>query len=273
MSYLSKILRIEKKDTIQEIVLASRLGDGLDSHTLSTEFISDSIFIETKINNWCKKDDQYQMVYDIDSIITKFKYNENLDFQKLSDDTLRIHKEITTDKDTGKKDTHLDYINTLGKINNEEILYSFYNSSPSITERLAVYSNYVSDRSQLLRIIPAGEYLDNIELLSIDNAYFIFVVFSSTSGNSNGYLYSVDLDKNDAEKVEMDYGNFKIPDSLSYIKGYELSKDESNNFTSGAFLRSEKNGNGFYLTIEFNLIRVRDNKYILKAIDETISAE
>lgn len=91
---IEKIVRITTDDTInKEIVLAMRGGDS-DSYTLSSEFVNDSIFIQSLVNQETIKDDNEGMGYAYDSIITKYRYNHKFDLDIISKDTLRYEKEF-----------------------------------------------------------------------------------------------------------------------------------------------------------------------------------
>ncbi len=78
----SKILRIENQNNTKDILLAMRGGDS-DSYSVATEFINDSIFVETKIYTETTKDETHLMEYTTDSTITTFRYDSLFNFKEL----------------------------------------------------------------------------------------------------------------------------------------------------------------------------------------------
>lgn len=271
MSDLSKILRVENEDTLYNIVLASRAGNGLDFKTLSSEFINDSIFIKTKVNNKCKKDDQNQIVYDIDSIVFKYKYSLDLRFRLIQKDTFNILKEITVDSLTGKKSTRIEHFNTLGKIGNTEIVYSisYISFSSNLPEYLTFYLK--SSKKELFKMEFGGAYIGELELFNINDNYFIYVSADETSGIRYGSYWSLDLNSNKANRVIEDFGNFKIPDSLDIYKGFGILKNSENQFYSGLQLRSKNDGSRYMLKRTHKLIKKEKNVFVLKVVNNELT--
>lgn len=89
---LSKILRIDNTQ-LTDLILAEQQSNGLDSYTVSTEFLNDSIFVKTTNNKRTTKDNTHSMTFEIDSIVTQFKYNKKLQFKEIKQDSFRIKKE------------------------------------------------------------------------------------------------------------------------------------------------------------------------------------
>lgn len=271
MSGVSKILRIEKNGSIHEIELASLDGDGLDWKSSSTEFINDSIFVETKVNNRTKKDDQYQMVYNIDSIISRYKYNQNLELKLMNKYSFSILKEINIDKATGKKSTRTEYFNSLGKIGNTEIVYSisYFSLASNLPEYLTFY---VKDSTkELFKMEFGGTSIGEIEIFNVNGHNFIYIRMDETSGVMYGIFYSIDVVSEKANRVVEDYGNYKIPDSLENYSGFGILKNSENQFFSGIGLRSKKNGNQYMLNRIHKLVKNDNNEFVLKVVYNEIT--
>ena len=95
-SLLEKLVRIKRKDTIFDLSLSSSGGDGGDSWNSSSEFINNSIFIETNIYTETAIDNMHLMAYATDSIIRKYYYDENLNFREIKKDSFHIYKKYPT---------------------------------------------------------------------------------------------------------------------------------------------------------------------------------
>ncbi len=90
-----KILRIIKKDTVFDLTLSMKGGDSF-SQSISTEFVNDSIFIETFIHRQTAIDNTHLMTYATDSIVKKYKYNGEFEFKEIKKDSFHIYKEYPT---------------------------------------------------------------------------------------------------------------------------------------------------------------------------------
>lgn len=139
---LEKFLRIEKEDTIYDQILAARGSNGLDGYTLSTEFKNDSIFIKTFVSTVTTMDKPYKMAFDIDSIITKYKYSLTFDFKEIDKDTFNIHKKVIIDKETGRKEKQLEYVDVRGPkfMVNGILCYWEYEVSQAKNEKQSKYN-------------------------------------------------------------------------------------------------------------------------------------
>jgi hypothetical protein len=93
---LEKILRVKLKDTIFDMTLALNGGDGGDTWYTRTEFINDSIFIKTSTYKQTAIENPHLMAYATDSIITKYYYDENLNFKEVKKDSFHIFKKYPT---------------------------------------------------------------------------------------------------------------------------------------------------------------------------------
>ena len=96
---LEKILRVNRKDTVFDITLSMQGGDSF-SQSVSTEFVSDSIFKETfthKVGDIIYSEDNGKhstYEYYCDSIISRYKYDKFLNLKLLQKDTLQFSKQI-----------------------------------------------------------------------------------------------------------------------------------------------------------------------------------
>jgi hypothetical protein len=85
-----KVLRIKRQDSILNKVLSATGGDGQNVYEISTEFINDSIFVETKVHKSTVVDDTYLVANQVDSIVKTMTYNQKLDFQEKKVDSFKI---------------------------------------------------------------------------------------------------------------------------------------------------------------------------------------
>jgi len=89
---IEKVAQIHHNDSVSEIILAMRGGDS-DSYTMSSDFINDSIFVQTLVNQETIKDETNLMAYAFDSIITKYRYTNSFELDTLNKDTFKYEKE------------------------------------------------------------------------------------------------------------------------------------------------------------------------------------
>jgi len=88
----TKIVRFIGNDTVREITLGMLGGDS-DSYSMTSEFVNDSIFVQSLVNQETITDTKEDtMGYAFDSIVTKFKYNEKFELDTLSKDTFNYKK-------------------------------------------------------------------------------------------------------------------------------------------------------------------------------------
>lgn len=87
----TKILQFNNQDTIKEITLGMIGGDS-DSYRMTSEFVNDSIFIQSFVNQETISDTNDTMGYAFDSIVTQFKYNEKFELDTIRKDTFKYKK-------------------------------------------------------------------------------------------------------------------------------------------------------------------------------------
>lgn len=269
---LEKILRVHRKDTVFDIVLAGRYSNGSDGSTLSTEFTNDFTFKTSLANITTIKDEPSATAIIIDSLFVFYDYNKDLDFVKNRDYSWKFYEEIKENPETGEKDTLFQNMNLIGKVQNTEFLsgitYTKFNSSLPQTIRL--YSKNKNNLSQLTRIENTGAYINSKEIFTVDGNYFISIKMGETSGITYSHFFGVNTKTMTLSEVEQDYGNFKLPDSLQYHKGYGITRQADNRFISGSRLRSEENDNEYYLEREHKMTK-ENGKFVLKCISTEIT--
>jgi len=91
---LTKMLRIKRQDSVEDVLLARNGGDH-DSYETSTEFVNDSIFVETEVTTETMKDETSVMSYKHDSIIKIFSYDKQFHFSEISRNSIRIYDEYS----------------------------------------------------------------------------------------------------------------------------------------------------------------------------------
>lgn len=87
----TKIVRFTGNDTVKEITLGMIGGDS-DSYRMTSEFVNDSIFVQSSVNQETIADTKDTLGYAFDSIVTKFKYNEKFELDTISKDTFKYKK-------------------------------------------------------------------------------------------------------------------------------------------------------------------------------------
>ncbi|HEY0091539.1 MAG TPA: hypothetical protein VGB43_03540 [Flavobacterium sp.] len=89
---LSKILRIKKPHSFEDVLLARNGGDS-ENYELWTEFVNDSIFVETELYMETAKDETSVVSYKYDSIVKNFSYDREFRFKQTSKNTFRFTDE------------------------------------------------------------------------------------------------------------------------------------------------------------------------------------
>lgn len=267
---LEKILRVERKDTVVDITLSMIGGDGLDGDETSTEFENDSLLRKTFIKSIALADDQYYMADWIESIVTKYIYDNKLNMKVFKKDTLYSKKEILIDKVTGEKNVQYETIKKLGSINETELFYGFHNSSSSYTDRVSLYKKKGEGLVKLINFDSGGSLLDESKLVWLNQHPFVYFSFSETSGHSYGTLYSIDKTISSANEVTYDYGDSKVADSLEVRNGVGPLLVETNKFSSFSLLISKNSEISYGLTREFKLVKIEDDKFVLQLFKQNI---
>lgn len=86
-----KVVRFIAEDTVREITLGIIGGDS-NSYKMTSEFVNDSVFVQSFVNKETIKDTKDTMGYAFDSIVTKFKYNEKFELDTISKDSFKYKK-------------------------------------------------------------------------------------------------------------------------------------------------------------------------------------
>jgi hypothetical protein len=93
MSFGDQLEKIVKtKDSTFELILSKKGSDGQQSWYMNTEFLNDSVFIQTNVFKETAKDGNHSMAYNIDSTVTFYKF-KNLHYTEFKKDTFNIYKE------------------------------------------------------------------------------------------------------------------------------------------------------------------------------------
>lgn len=248
---LEKILRVHRKDTVFDITLSMHGGDSF-SQSVSTEFVNPTTFLSTSL--YKEKAPDSNSFY-VDSIISIYNYNSNFNFKLLDKESFKIENNVTSR-----------IKNHFGKIKDFELFYDCIDCRISITGRINIYAIKNESKIDLATIPIADYYIDDVKLIELKNEPFIYVHSTHTYGHSDGKLFSFDLNNIKLNQVNIKKSNYVIPDSLSIRKGFGLSIDKENQFTTGYFLRSENNGNGYLITNMYDLIKIKENEYELVPI-------
>ncbi len=253
---LEKILRVKRKDTVFDITLSMKGGDSF-SQSVSTEFVNQTTFLSTSLY---REEDPDSNSFNTDSIISIYHYTSNFDFKLLDKVSYKIENNVISR-----------IKNPFGRIKDFELFYDCVDCRTSITGGINIYATKNNSKIDLATVPIADFYIDDVKLIELKNEPFIFVHSSHTYGHSDGKLYSFDIDNVKLNQVNIKKSNYVIPDSLSIRKGFGLSIDEDNQFTTGYFLRSENNGNGYLITNLYDLIKVKENEYELVLINTELN--
>ncbi|MEM6892711.1 MAG: hypothetical protein AAF554_03405 [Bacteroidota bacterium] len=87
-----KLVQVKRKDTVFDLVLAMQGGDAF-YHTISTKFVNDSLFVSTYTHKQELDNDNESYAYHCDSIISTYKYDDQLNLELIKADTLKFQKE------------------------------------------------------------------------------------------------------------------------------------------------------------------------------------
>lgn len=142
----------------------------------------------------------------------------------------------------------------LGNIKNQELYYKCYDCRSASTDSIAVFIDNGHVRKKILSVAFNGYYLDEVRLVKIKRKYFIYIRSGHTFGNSDGQLYALDDKRMEALEVIIEK-NADITKRYNVMKEFGLSLGECNTFTTGYFLRSDKDGKGHIVTIIYKLKR------------------
>lgn len=269
---LEKILRVKRTDTIYDITLSGIYSNGLDSSSLLTEFRNDMRFKKSWADLITVKDEPNIRAYNIDSIWTFYHFDNQLNLTKETASSSRYYKEIKENPETGKQDTLLEEMFSLGKINERQlvcgIIYSNYRNT--LPEKISIYSVNDNQRKLLESFVNAGAYIDKMELFSLEGNQFINLSFSETSGIHYGIFYAVDSTTITLNKIKQNYINVNIPDSLQVFKGFGIMRNKENKFISGATLGSETSGRTYHFQEEHKLVK-ENGEFVFKSIDTLLN--
>lgn len=142
----------------------------------------------------------------------------------------------------------------IGSIDNYELFYKGYGRRSTSTDSIAVFCDNGSIKKKLLTADLFDNHIEDIRLVKIKRKYFIYIRSGHTSGNSDGQLYALDDKRMEALEVVIEK-SAHIPEGYNVMKGLGLSLGEGNTFTTGYFLRSDKDGKGHIVTIIYKLKR------------------
>lgn len=90
---LEKLVRIQRKDTLFDLTLALTGGDGGQTWREDLEFLNDSIIQVNRIFTETAIDNTHLMAYSTDSIISKYQYDIEFNFEEIKKDSFHIYKE------------------------------------------------------------------------------------------------------------------------------------------------------------------------------------
>lgn len=157
---------------------------------------------------------------------------------------------------------------SFGKIKGYDLVYDCENCRTASTDGITVYAKKDSVKTELFKYYGfGGDYLSEISLEYFENHPFIYIQSTHTYGHSQGRLYALDVTNLKTNYVNTLETNYKAPDSLYPRNSFGVDINKNREFTFGTWYRSE-NGSGEYtLTGKYNLIKVKENIYLLEPTD------
>ncbi|WP_420574720.1 XAC2610-related protein [Kordia sp.] len=214
---LAKILRVQHKDTLFDVILAMHGGDGNDQYKTTSTFINDSIFISTHTktsgdliqskNNG--KESTYE--YYTDSIISRYQYNQSFQLKLLQKDTFQFSKQ-TFYRDQKKLWSHVTICGKPFTFQDKTYIWQFfipnYNAQKGVlyTQNLLDYTtkkvilkgaeveNYVDRVTELFTTAQLGFEVKDLNFDGFEDLYSINKVKSGTAGNfTDVYLFNKEL--------------------------------------------------------------------------------
>ena len=294
---LSKILRIKRKDSVFDLPLSISGGD-VSSYKLSTEFINDSIFIKTYTHKQTAIENTHLMAYATDSIITKYHYDENLNFKEIKKDSFHIYKKYPTFYKNLKGKTFKTFsdifsINGMKCHWEYEVKYTDETNKNSkeyfvniISQKLMKFSprEYILDLdlSKFIYLPPKSiaelEYnkypdssIDNLKDVNSDNYTDIQFMTEHAGGGANiGYATYLFNSKNEKFEYSEVFSGYNIE--------YDAEKNRISSFGKGAvndYYYTFKNLEPNRKDIEFteNIRHYGDTIFYRKMIDEKVVKE
>ncbi|MFP9098221.1 hypothetical protein ACLI09_04145 [Flavobacterium sp. RHBU_24] len=169
---------------------------------------------------------------------------------------------------------------SVGRIGDMDIVYDFYNITQSATEKFVVYIKQDKVKDTLLTLTEddglGDNYVIGAEVLTVVGKPFIYVRTGHTYGHSRNYLYSFDVEKKKACRVEEEplSVSYKVPDSLftGHVTSFDLEKNDDNTFYSGVNLHSPQMV-AYTFSNQYKLVEKANRQYILKPYGDKLVDE
>ncbi len=155
----------------------------------------------------------------------------------------------------------------IGKINGFELVYDCIGCRQTVSEGITIYYKKNNAKKVLLNLPLGDYYVDEVSTFKNKNDYFIYVGTTHTYGHSRGYLYYLNTLKMKTYEVKVEINKnsnaSKQLDTLDVHKYFELTKDEKDNFGSGATYRSKTTYYTYYCTSGYYISKIGENKFSL----------
>lgn len=220
-----KIVFINNNGKKSERVLAMRASDPIDR--ISTEFVNDSIFRETNVSQETAENLQNFMAYEIDSIITDYRYDRNLNFTEIGKKPMHYRIERISENNTLVAEKRIDrsepfVVNGLKVRWKKSATFTYYDKRktkfPDINYTLTDES-----RNEILQAAQpsmpwynAGYFLGSENFVDINlDGYADFKIYDPNASGSAGSFENVYLYSPKTKKFEFS----------EMFSGYDISID------------------------------------------------
>jgi hypothetical protein len=198
----TKIVRFIGNDTVKEITLGMIGGDS-DSYRMTSEFVNDSIFVQSLVNQETIADTKDTMGYAFDSIVTKFKYNERFELDTISKDTFK-YKKYQFQRYNARIENHIFYGKPF-KINNlkcywETTLEIIFDDDKKPLKAKNIIKKLINSKTKKAILVSQSDMIignetnlfdslsDNFKDFNFDD-YLDFTIYNSISSGATHAFY------------------------------------------------------------------------------------
>lgn len=158
-----------------------------------------------------------------------------------------------------------------GKLNGSPFFYKYSSSSDTATDRVQLYTENSGNKKLLATIPLKDNFINNAEIIKIQDQFFIYLNIGYSSGDSDGKLFAIDITTLTVTEVSIQKNNYKVPDGYTYKNGFALLKDDNNEFRSVINIKSESEGKKYEAVTPYALKKNGKNQYELKLLPTVLN--
>jgi len=154
----------------------------------------------------------------------------------------------------------------IGQIKGIPISFDCINCRQAYTEAIEIFAEVAGKKVSLLRQDFGDMFFAGAELFSKDGGDFLYINSGHTYGHEQGFLYSIDIERQIAHKVNViESKSTELPQGYSPYKSFDLQRDENGNFYESLSLRNDE-GNFSSITTHYRLLKVKPHVYMLEPV-------